>query len=334
MQQCKVTLNGVVARGNQAVGGNAATWAGGAFGGAIFGEEAEVNVNGAELVANTAQGGTGENGWIGSGGGIMTIHSTLNVNRARVFSNVAQGGNGRSGKWGVPNGGGITVSWVTPGKGSRFTLANSFVAGNSANRGQGAQIEYGGGGGLWIQATQATLEHNTIADNRLGSGQGLYGQGVLLINTGDRGANVTFRNNLITGHNGGGGSAVEIFSRTAATFAGGLFFNNTWNTSRGNPNQGNNIGTINGLETMGTADPLYVGPGSPNFDYHIRENSPARNKGAGSQQTVDIDNQARSDGKPDYGADEYGGSSGGGGGGGGQGLPPGRNKIFLPKIGR
>jgi hypothetical protein len=208
-------------------------------------------------------------------------------------------------------------------------LTNSIVAGNNANRGQGAQIEYGGGGGLWIQATDATLEHNTIADNRLSSGPGLYGQGVLLLNTGDRVANVTFHHNLITGHNGDAGSAVEVFSRNVATFAGGLFFNNTWNTSQGNPNQGNNIGPINGLDTMGTADPLYVNAGAPNFDYHIRENSPARNKASGSQQPVDIDNQARSDGSPDLGADEYGGGSSGGGG---QGLPPGRNKVFLPAI--
>ena len=63
---------------------------------------------------------------------------------------------------------------------------------------------------------------------------------------GRHGANVTIRNSLITGHTGDAGSAVEVFSKNAATFAGGLFTGNTWNTSRGNPNQGQNIGTING----------------------------------------------------------------------------------------
>ncbi len=323
-QGSKITLNNVTVRGNQGYGGNAATYAGGAFGGGFFGEEAEININGADIVGNLAKGGAADNGWIGSGGGISAIHSTLNVNRARILANTAQAGNGRSGEWGPPNGGGITISWVAGDRPSLFTLSNSFVAGNKASRGEGAKITYGGGGGLWIQATDATLDHATIANNQLGSGPGLYGQGVLLINTGDRGANVTIRNSLVTGHTGDAGSAVEVFSKNTVTFAGGLFAANTWNTSRGNPNQGQNIGTINGQDTMGTADPLYMSVGAPDYNYHIQSNSPARNKASGSQQKVDIDNEPRSDGSPDYGADEAAGAP--------QGLPSGRVKAFLPRI--
>ena len=72
-----VKLYGVTALRNQAIGGNAATNAGGGFGGALFGEGADVTVEGADIMSNLAQGGNGENGWLGSGGGIMTIHSTL-----------------------------------------------------------------------------------------------------------------------------------------------------------------------------------------------------------------------------------------------------------------
>jgi hypothetical protein len=321
-----VTLNDVTARTNQAYGGKAATHAGGAFGGGLYAEGAQITVNGADILANVAQGGDAQNGYMGSGGGIMVIHSTLNVNRARILANVAQGGNGTSGQWGGPNGGGITVS-ASQGTGSNFTLANSVVAANKALRGQGAQTLGGGGGGLWIQAAEATIDHSTIADNQLGGGPGLFGQGVLQIETGSRASNVIYRNSLITGHSGDGGSAVDVLSKNTATFAGGLFFNNKWNTSQGNPNLGQNIGTINGLNTMGNADPLYVSPGASSYDYHIQASSPARNKAAGSQQNLDIDNESRSDGSPDYGADEYVNSDP-------QGLPPGRILLFMPRIGR
>jgi hypothetical protein len=321
----KVTFFNVTARTNQAIGGNAGTNGGGAFGGGIYGEAVEININGADIIANEAKGGAAENGFIGSGGGIMTFQTTLNVNQARILANLAQGGNGRGGLWGGPNGGGITVS-STADRASRLTLTNSLVAGNKALRGEGTRIMGGGGGGLWIQASDATIDHVTIADNQLSQSM-LFGQGVLLIQTGSRAANVTFRNSLITGHTGTGGSAVDALSGNTATFAGGLFYDNKWNTSQSSPNLGQNVGTFNGVNTMGTADPQYAAPGAPDYDYHIRAGSPARDKAAGSQQTLDIDNQSRSDGAPDYGADEYVDTRP-------QGLPPGRVKLFMPGIRR
>jgi hypothetical protein len=321
----KVTFYNVTARTNQAIGGNAATNGGGAFGGGIYGEAVEITINGATIAGNEAKGGTAENGYIGSGGGIMTFQTTLNVNQARILANIAQGGNGRSGLWGGPNGGGITVS-STQDRGSRLLLTNSVVAGNKALRGEGSRIMGGGGGGLWIQASDATIDHSTIADNQLSPSM-LFGQGVLLIQTGSRAANVTFRHSLITGHTGTGGAAVDALSGNTVTFAGGLFYDNKWNTSQGNPNLGQNVGAFNGVNTMGTADPQYVAPGASEYDYHIRASSPARDKAAGSQQPVDIDNQSRGDGSPDYGADEYVDTRP-------QGLPPGRVKLFMPGIRR
>lgn len=316
-----ITLNGVTARANKAYGGNSATYAGGAFGGGLFGENAQITIDGADIVGNLAQGGNAENGWMASGGGIMTIHSTLSVNRAHVLANTAQGGNGSRGDYGSPNGGGITVSYVSGTLPSRFTLSNSIVAGNRAASGQGKAIG-GGGGGVWIQATDATLDHATFANNTL-SDTGIVGQGILLLNTGDRGSNVTVRSSLITGHSSGIGSAVEVFPKTTVTFAGGLFAGNTWNTSRDNPNMGNSVGTVNGQNTMGIADPLYIAP-SDN-DFHIQSTSPARDKAVGSQQKVDIDNEPR-DATPDFGADEAAGEP--------QGLPNDRVLLFLPRITR
>ena len=318
-----VKLYGVTAFRNQAIGGNAATNAGGGFGGGLFGEGANVTVEGAEIRSNLAQGGNGDNGWLGSGGGIMTIHTTLSVNRARVVANTAQGGNGRGGYYGGPNGGGITVSGGPGGAASNLTLTNSIVGGNKAAAGSGAKILGGGGGGVWIQATTAaTLDHVTIASNTV-AGIGVVGQGLLLINTADLASNATVRNSLITGHNGSEGSAVEVFPKSTVTFASGLFHNNKWNTSRDNPNMGTNIGTVNGAQTMGSADPIYVS--TADNDFHIQSKSPARDKAAGSQQKVDVDNDQR-DSTPDYGADEAAGEP--------QGLPKGRILLFLPRMQR
>lgn len=317
-----VKLYGVTALRNQAFGGNAATNAGGGFGGGLFGEGADVTVEGADIMSNLAQGGNGDNGWLGSGGGIMTIHTVLRVNRARVVANTAQGGNGRSGYYGGPNGGGITVSWSPGGATSNLTLTNSIVGANKAAAGTGGKVLGGGGGGVWIQATTATLEHVTVANNTI-AGTGVVGQGLLLINTTDTGANGTVRNSLITGHNGSDGSAVEVFPKSTVTFAGGLFYNNKWNTSRDNPNMGTNVGTVNGAQTMGSADPQYIS--TADNDFHIQSKSPARDKAAGSQQKVDVDNDAR-DSSPDYGADEAAGEP--------QGLPKGRVLLYLPRVTR
>jgi hypothetical protein len=297
-QGSKVTLNNLTARNNRAIGGNAGGTAGGAFGGAIMGEIAEISINGANIRNNLAQGGNGQTGWFGNGGGLMAIHSTVNINRAEIVGNTAQGGNGSNGEWGLPNGGGVMVTWVSDSYSSNLNIANSIIADNKAVTGQGREKVIGGGGGLWIQATEALLDHVTIANNQL-SGGGLFGAGIQVLQTGGRAANVTIRNSLLTGHKNNIGSAVDVLTINRVTFAGGLFFGNTYNSSADNPIVGSNKGSIGGLETMSSADPQY------NANYRIKGQSPARNKVASATQSVDVDNEARNDGSPDYGADEY-----------------------------
>jgi hypothetical protein len=296
-------ISTLILRNNQAIGGNAATFAGGGFGGGLFGENTNMTVNGADIRNNVAQGGNAENGWLGNGGGVSLLHSSFTLNRGQIIANTAQGGNGRSGEQGGPNGGGLSIGWVSGSQPSRLVMANSIVAANRALTGQGTRFIGGGAGGLWIHGTDALLEHTTVADNRVGSR--LLGQGILLLNMGNRGANVTLRNSLITGHSATSGAAVEVFRGNTVTFERGLFYNNAWDTSSGNPAMGSNIGTINGRNTMSEANPLYVSRGSPNYNYHITAGSPARSKATGSQQAVDVDNQPRNDGRPDFGADEY-----------------------------
>jgi hypothetical protein len=306
-EDSKVTLSNVQASGNRAVGGNAAVNPGGGFGGAFEGERADVTIADADMRNNTAEGGDGQNGWFGNGGAVMVIDSTLNLARVVVVGNTAQGGNGTSGKFGVPNGGGVMSSWVTDGTTARLNITNSIIAANKAIKGSGAQIEIGGGGGLWIQATTAVLDHVTVADNDIIGGIGMLGQGFFILNTGTRrGADVVIRRSLITGHNGAEGSAVEVVKSNKVTFEGGLFHGNTWDSSATYPAiAAGDRGAINGLGTMQNGDPRYQTPSAPAYDYHIKADSAARNKVSGNSQPVDFENQARNDGQSDYGADEY-----------------------------
>jgi hypothetical protein len=292
-----VNISALTAVNNQAIGGSSARDAGGGFGGAVFGENAIVTVTDSDLRNNLAQSGNAPAAWMGNGGGFSMIHSSLAVHRSKVIANTAQG---------LPLGGGISVGWVSGSQESKLLLTNSIVARNEAILGQGGRFGLGGGG-LWIDGTDAQIEHSTIADNHIDGG--MTGQGMRLHTSGNRGASVTIRYSLITGHNGRVASAVEVNRGSSVTFDQGLFFDNTWDTSADNPNAGNDLGTINGRDTMEEADPLYVSPGAPNNDYHIQSRSPARGQAVGSQQPVDVDNDPRTDGKPDLGADEYVGSN-------------------------
>jgi hypothetical protein len=310
MQRSQITLENITLRSNQAIGGDAGREAGGAFGGGFFAEEAVVTVAGAQIRNNLVQVGSAPNTWIARGGGFSSIHSTLTVDRAYVVANVAQGG--------APNGGGIGVTRDPGGPPSNFTLTNSIVAGNKALTGN--QAGNGGGGGVWLQGVEATLLHTTIADNELGPGPGLFGQGIILPGASPNvpGATLLLRSSLITGHSGAVGSALEVFAGNQVSVEGGLFFGNTRNAE----------GAIAGLDSMETADPLYVSPGAISFDYRIAADSPARDRVNGSPLPVDFEGEQRNDGAADYGADEYVQT-----GNDNPGLPPGEHHLFLPALG-
>ena len=238
----------------------------------------------------------------------MTINSTLVLDRVQVFNNVAQGGNGTSGQFGAPNGGGVMVTWDKDGTTSKLTMTNSIVAANRASAGQGAQLMGGGGGGLWIQATDAVIDHSTIADNVITGADGQTGQGIWIMNNGTRPAQTSpSGRSIISGHSGPVGSAVEIIKGNTLTFDTGLFYNNTWDTTVTNPNLGGpaNAGVVIGQAAMQQGDPAYVAAGTPAFDYHIKSTSRARNQIAGNPVPIDFENEARTDGRSDFGADEY-----------------------------
>jgi hypothetical protein len=296
-----VLLQGVTMTRNQAIGGDAALYAGGAFGGALMAEEATVNLIDASLVENLAVGGKAENGWIAEGGGIATMHASIHLERVSVINNTAQGGDGATGDQGSAGGGGIAVQMISPSFVNVATIVNSVVADNRVVIGAGANQVGGGGGGVWVQGMPATIDHSTIAHNE--AGDGMQGQGIVLVEANNLFANVTIANSIIAEHTGNSTLvALHVRPGTTATLQRGLWSNNQYNTNA-DVNVGP-VGTINGLETMLDGHAEFVAVGAPGYNYHLTASSDALDQAQNSTQPLDIDGQSRGNGAPDLGADE------------------------------
>ncbi len=287
----------VTAIGNQAIGGNAGTNAGGAFGGGLYAEKATFAFSDALVEGNVAVGGNGANGGFGSGGGVMTMNVGVTIDRARIVDNRSSGGDG-SVNAGPCGGGGLYLSKLG-GTGS-VTMRNTVIADNLTEMGSAGAPPGGGGGGLFLQGLQATIEHATIADNRLGS-TFMQGIGVVII-SGTSDADVDLRHSIIANHSGTSAAALHVQPSNAVTLVRGIFSGNVEDTnsdgSVGAP------GTFNGLGTMLATGPLgFVSAGAPDFDYHVGPSSPAVDQATGSSMAVDLDGDPRS-GTRDIGADE------------------------------
>jgi hypothetical protein len=128
--------------------------------------------------------------------------------------------------------------------------------------------------GVKVQSYTLKLYHNTFADN---GRDGLYI---------DVNAHVVLTNNIFSGHDGTGDNSIYLSGSGAIdSSTNNLFWNNTNDDHTGtNPVFG---------------DPKFYGV------YHLLPNSAARDSGASTFITWDIDHQARaSGGVPDIGADE------------------------------
>ena len=287
----------VTAIDNQAIGGDAGTNAGGAFGGGLYAEKATFAVSDTLVEGNVALAGDATNGGFGSGGGVMTMNVAVTLDRVRIVDNRSSGGNG-SVNAGPCGGGGAYLSRLG-GTGSA-TIRNTVVADNLTEMGSTGAPPGGGGGGLFLQGLQTTIDHATIVDNSLGS-TFMQGIGVVVI-SGTSNADVTIRHSIIANHSGSGAAALHVQPSNSVTLVRGIFSGNVKDTnsdgSVGAP------GTFNGLGTMLATGSLgFLSPGAPSFDYHIAPTSPAVNQATSSNYTVDLDNQPRI-GTPDIGADE------------------------------
>jgi hypothetical protein len=308
LEQSSVVLNRITATNNQAIGGNAAVNAGGAFGGAIFTEDASSFIMTDSYVSgNTARAGNATTGGFGAGGGVMVFNSPATIERVQLIANNAIGGNSTGGGNAGPGGGGGLYLWrsrtnITPS----VSVTNAIIADNYVTMGSSGNTSLGGGGGgIQVQGLTATISHATIARNRLGpaliSGQGL----VVLSAPGVSSAAVNVNHSIIANHTEGANGAIAVLVQAGNTinFNRGLFAGNNRNTNAGD----STAGTLNGLGSMLSASSAgFVSPGSPNFNYHLRSDSAAKDQATGSTITTDIDRQGRPyDGISDLGADEY-----------------------------
>ena len=307
-------LENVTATGNLVQGGNAATYAGGGYGGAIMVENAtSFSLRDSYFSGNSAQGGSATEGGFGAGGGVLVNNTPATIERVTVINNNSIGGSATgSGKAGAGGGGGLYLWRNSSSVSAPASVINAIIANNYvALGGSGNTVAGGGGGGIQVQGIYANIKYTTIAYNRLGphlvSGQGL----LLLAAPGVGSASADVANSIIANHTEGasGASAVLVQSGNTLTFSTGLFAGNTKDTNaNGSPVP---AGTINGLGTMIQASSAsFVSPNAPDWNYHIAPSSPAIDHAQDLGINLDIDGQARPFNHiPDIGADEYTGVS-------------------------
>jgi hypothetical protein len=316
-QNSSVDLRHVHATGNSATGGAAPNGeAGGAFGGAFFAELAALSVTDAVIEQNRAQGGSGKNttttGSLAEGGGVFTVTSDLTLDRVIVVGNEARAGDGLV-NGGASGGGGVAVTFGSgDGVDTPFTIRNSVIANNLVSSGSGTFVG-GGAGGLWIQAVTGTIEHATIANNRLGDAH-LLGGGVAVVNVPGWQAHATISDSIMANQTTRAfdptcysDAALYVAENTTADVTRVLFANNRHDSNAG-ISGGWNLppGTVNMTGALSAPDAGFVSAGNPDDDYHLVAGSPAVDQAAGGSVAVDLDGRARPDGAAaDLGAYEF-----------------------------
>ncbi len=294
------TVSGLFASGNSAMGGDSRGFGGGAFGGAVFLENAvDVQLQDLDLYDNLAEGGDGADGGLGEGGGLMAANSQFSLERSSVIANISRGGAGSSGNKGAPGGGGLLIQ-RTSGT-TTVMVRNTIVSDNSVEESSVGLTKGGGGGGIFVVGADVGLSHCTISGNRLNanSNQGL---GLVLVD-GPTETSVVVAYGIIANHTVvQGEAAVHVQAASRITFSNVLFAGNENDTNQGDANSGEFFG----LDTLlNVSDAGFVSPGRPDFDYHLIANSPAVDAASGSTEMEDFERQGRDD-LPDLGADELG----------------------------
>jgi len=169
---------------NQAFGGNATTYGGGAFGGGMTVEAetfgATMTMFDADVRGNAAFGGHAANGWMAAGGGIDAAGAGLWLERVTIVDNSVVGGNGSAGDAGSAAGGGLHLARFQADS-THVSIVNCVVADNYVAQGTSGQLIGAGGGGIWLQGVDADIVHTTVAGNDFGSPV-MQGQAIILLN--------------------------------------------------------------------------------------------------------------------------------------------------------
>ena len=309
-------LSRITLTNNRTIGGNAGTavssQAGSGLGGAIYIEQASVNMYDSVIRGNTAQGGTANIGGLAFGGGMNINYATMTVDRTQIVDNLAlSGASSNNGNAGQVGGGGIYLAaYESPGSG-HLTLTNTVIADNGVQVGTPGNTNLSSGAGMTIWAVTADIVHCTFNSNQFITA-GKAGQAISVEGsggpTGVAGvANISYT--IISNHVNsvwpGDTSALTVYGTSSATLDYVMFFGNSNNTNINNKPVSH--GTINQSNILTPPNPIgYISPGDPNYDYHIISSSPAVDQAVGSTTPIDIDGQVRPYGPvSDIGADEY-----------------------------
>jgi hypothetical protein len=319
------SLGGGRVAGNTAEGGDAGRLGGLGLGGGLFIERSTGRLAGVAVQENTARGGRASAGGAGLGGGLFMTDSAVTSDSARALANAARGADSSGGGNGGDGGGGgiyITTDGSTTARGT-FTASNLLVAANEISGGSGGTSANVGGGVSCVgPGTAMTLDHATVAGNRITGPGGTGGPAIAIVGFGPQspGCAATVRNSIIAGHAGAGGPV------NFNPYGGPTLFQHTlWSNAANEPNIRNDSATNQAQEQNSiSGDPQFAAPGAPSYDYHIGPGSAALDQALGSTLTTDFDGQRRPFGPAaDVGVDERSTEA-----------PLTRSSLFLPLVRR
>jgi hypothetical protein len=286
-------LQAVSVMSNTTTGGNAPSGTGGgAFGGGIFAEEAAVHLHDIVIRNNIGRGGAALNpastkfrGSLAEGGGLMTDRSSVVLEGAVIIVNQALAGNGSASGYGGAAGGGGAYFNANLNAVKTVTITNSIIADNYAAMGTGSSSPDmqagGGGGGVTFHYVQPIVQFTTIARNRLNS---TAMQGVAVNGAPQDGK---FDNTIIADHTVPAGMhAVAIQTDGDLLMQKTLWAGNSFNIYTSG-------GPVTNWSPINVPSAEFVSPGAPNYNYHIKPTSPAKDAAAGSAVNNDVDEQWR-----------------------------------------
>ena len=305
-----ITLSNISATNNTASGGNAGSTAGSIAGAGLGGfmhlESTTLSLRSARIQGNQAVGGSASTGGLGIGGGIMADRANITLDQAWVINNLAKAGSGTAVVPATGAGGaffGYFGSSTTP----PYTalIRNSVFAANSLAPGPSGPA---GGGGVVVQGVQAVIAHSTFASNGA-SGGTVNGEAILVQGSQGESGNagtLSLSNSILSDHSSSSPASAVIAVLRGSTLTLNTVLsaaNNKLTNQDGLPISAGKF-TLTNLLTAPAIH--YLSPAAPDYNFHLRSDSPAIDKAASSSLAVDIDNEPRPYNLlPDLGADEY-----------------------------
>ena len=309
-----ITLKRVKITANQITGGNGTKYGGGAFGGGILVEDTKLfEMYDSIVEGNVAKAGSGQTAGNTGGGGIVSQNNEeLHIERSKIVSNSAIGGDSTiNNSAGSGSGGGLYIFSTRQNGSYHATLNNVIIADNFSQQGNGKiGAGNGAGAGAVFHGIKADIDHATIAGNRLDPNL-IVGQGIIILPwqlpSGSIPSIVNLSHSIVSDHREGNTNAcaIAVIDGSSLNLNQVLFSANNKDTNMdGFPLSS---GTYSGISSVKSASSVkYISPGYPNYDYHIRVNSPAIDATDGSSVSYDIDQQTRPyENMADLGADEY-----------------------------